>query len=197
MEVRIKNFELSIENTKDKNSIIINKKNRKLYPFIDNIKYFNFKNEKIFVLQELDVWSSTYYFPIVFQYKYNKKNFPKIYWNDLEDKLKNVIKKYKNYEIEDVSVPSAPDTSKFISIQRGDLEYTKKYTKWGGQYSTDKYFIHFIKIGTALKSKLPNEFWNDLMEIYTNALLTGLTLNNRKPVLDIVEGTAFFGVGLR
>ena len=195
MKVTLSNQEVNIGNIKSKDAISIDGKSRKLYPYTNDIKYFIFKKEKYFVLQKLDVWSGTYYFPIIFQYKNNKKNFTRTYWSDLGDRLQDVINKYKDFEVEETTTPSGPDTSKFVAVHRGDISYVKNYTNWGGQYSCDRYFTDFVKIGTAVKDKLPKEFWNDLMSVYVDAQLTGLTLNKRKPVLDVVEGSAFFGVG--
>ena len=55
MKVILSNQEVNIDNIKDRDAISINGKTRKLYPYTNDVKYFIFKKEKYFVIQNIDV----------------------------------------------------------------------------------------------------------------------------------------------
>jgi len=186
---------------KQKDYVLVNGKERKLYPVISNVFKIKYNKNWVYVIRRFS-WGHYYY--IVFNYLgrgiesddviYPLKVYH-VYWHDIESGMEELCKKYKNYEQDNDYVPSEPDTSKFMATKRGDLGVEKKYFKRGGTYGIDKYFPYILTIGTNVK-ELPQSFYDELYTLLTNALLTGVVIDNKIPRIDSIGGTAWTGIGL-
>lgn len=117
-------------------------------------------------------------------------------WNCMRDSLNTLVKDYESYGAEDEKVSAAPDTSKFISIKRGDLVLDKDYRYSRSTWQSSIYFPYFLKIGSAIYHKLPYEFWTRLYNLFYRAMQNEFKIDDKVVELKVVNGTAFFGIGL-
>ena len=166
---------------------------RKLIPVKGTRNFFRFKYNK-----------KTYY--AISYYDYGEldfkvfelnKNVPKkIYWDDIPKLLDKLEEKYANLETKEKHSPSAPDTSKFISVQRGDISWEKNYCTT--RYYSRICYKYIFKIGAAISfsSEGAKALINELLSIYLNAAKTGLTLNDRPIRIGKVSGSAWVGYGI-
>ena len=117
-------------------------------------------------------------------------------WNDLKDKLSELADEYKDYNVEDETTPSAPDTSKFISVKKGDMQLREDYTYRRETWSSD-YYPYLVTIGTALFHRLPDDFWHKLLNIFADAIESGFRIGVNGARLGYIVGTAWIGFGLK
>ena len=126
-----------------------------------------------------------------------KENVPeKIWWNDIPKLLDGLVKKYAGkLETEEKHVPSGPDTSKFISVKRGDISWEEDY--WHACCYSGIGYKYMFKVGRAIPyCKEAQELIDELLTIYLNAAKTGLTLNGHPVRMGEVWGSAWVGFGI-
>jgi len=126
-----------------------------------------------------------------------------------EDQLRNVtqkimhslVEKYKSNQTGTSKMPSAPNTSKYVSTQYGDISYKQNVSTSGGTYGFDRFYPDFLKIGSSVtsdvRSQLKQEFETE-WEKLTGIALTGkavVTSDGSKFYFSNVSGTAWGGFG--
>lgn len=166
-----------------------NEYKRKIYHVISNVYKFRFKNKIYHMFWYLDGW---YMSPEYFEYL-DKKYYYK--QEELKDDLFKLIEKFEDVQTEDESIPSAPDSSKFISVQKGDIGFRENYRKHS-QYGSDTMYYFVVTVGNAIKN-LDRSFYDNLFTIYLNAIKSEFTIDYQHPRIGKFCGSAFCGYGIR
>jgi hypothetical protein len=169
--------------------VLVNGKKRKLNKVVGNVFYVVYKKQKIHLVR---IWGWGAYSYKFFNYDAESYSNTIFCWEDAKAELKKMVKKYKKYEVEDSSVPSAPNSSMFKATIGGELKVETDYMDWGGRYGLDRHYLLLVTIGSGIKN-LPQSFYDELYSILTRTLL----IYKNSVTIDSFYGTAFSGIGLR
>jgi hypothetical protein len=118
-----------------------------------------------------------------------------------EEFMKEQVAEYQQYVNDGRSIPSAPDSTKFLAKQSGMIEYAPKTQVPGGSYGFSRFFQTFVKIGGTvdykIKQEMADEFknWYDSITASPNSTVF-ITSDGYKVFFDTVEGTNWGGYGL-
>lgn len=93
-----------------------------------------------------------------------KKMKKQCYWSELEIIFKEFEDFYRDFNNSDVSVPSAPDTSKFTATVSGWIKFDKNFNVSGGYYGFTRHFAYGLKIGGNFKYGNPRFLMNYVLE---------------------------------
>ena len=110
--------------------------------------------------------------------------------------MSELVDEYKEYNIEDETAPSAPDTSKFISVKKGNIQLREDYVYHRETWSSD-YYPYLVTIGTVLFHRLPDDFWYKLLNIFADAIESRFRIGGNEVRLGYIVGTAWIGFGLK
>ena len=113
----------------------------------------------------------------------------------LEKAFKDLINTYKHVEVNDSSISSAPDTSKFKAHISGKLEILKRYTSYGGYYGLNTFYPLAIKIGSGIDSQKQKDILL-FANILTTITMNGLEKQYNNVCKSFSEGTAFDTYGI-
>ena len=187
---------LKEEKNKEGKVVVIDGKKktiRKLKPVKGTSNFFKFKYN-----------NKTYY--AVSWWDYNTKDFKvfeknkdvpkKIWWDDIPELLDGLVEKYASkLETEEKHIPAGPDSSKFVSVQRGDISWEEDF--WHSYCYSRIGYKYMFKMGTAIPyCEEAQEMIDELLTIYLNAAKTGLTLNGHPIRIGEVWGSAWIGFGI-
>jgi len=160
------------------------------YIIKSNFYKFKYKNVTKYFWIELGLKPDIIYFDYI-----EEKTYKTIY--HIKDNMYQLVEMYKKYETEDLKIPSAPNSTTFSSIKRGDILFEEQYNHYGGQYGINRNYYYVIKIGSNIYYKLPKDFYDKLYTIYFNIVKSGFTLYGKTPILDRVFGSSYVVVGFR
>lgn len=79
--------------------------------------------------------------------------------------LQAIIEKYKIHEVDNSSVPSAPDTSKFRASRSGKLQFEFNYFSSAGTYDFSRRFIFAVKIGSNIDAAIQEEIKEEIYKV--------------------------------
>jgi len=184
---------------------VINGKRRKFTNVISNVYKFNFKGKEYHCIMLGDEYR-------VFEFKFNSPRYHNpvkstnyrffkgllLHWGTLEEKLKELVDEYKEYESNDKWIPSAPDSTKFNAKVSGHIAYRSNYSKWHYNSIYTNY-THLIEKGSNME--LPQEFYDKLFTIYLSHILSGIMIRSENgnlynPIISWFYGTSWSGIGL-
>jgi DNA repair protein RadC len=84
---------------------------------------------------------------------------------ELAKKIKKIVDKYKNKEVSDTTVPSAPNSSSFMASVSGKIKLVVNFIQRGGYYSRDKNVLIGVLIGNGIDSVTQKKIKQDIYEV--------------------------------
>ena len=164
---------------------------RKIKSIDKTLRRFRFDNQDWHVLEVVGESSFTRPFQL------NKNTYEAIYgWNIYIEFMKMLVSDWQDYKTADETVPSAPDTSKFYAVKMGDIAWEENYIKHREVWLNPYFFPIIVKVGSAIRTKMPQEFWDEYFSIIAGGLKNELKINNKSAVLRGIHGTAWTAYGL-
>lgn len=118
-----------------------------------------------------------------------------VYSDEFEDMVYNImqelVSKYRNYERAETTIPSAPDTSKFHTTVKGNIEVKKNQVIHGGHYGFTRRYVLFLKIGSGVsldvRQQMKEEFLDEISDIL------GQKFEETKPIVTDDDVKYYFG----
>ena len=167
------------------------KHKRKLENVAQNVYQFKYKHETYGIIKYYYGFSEEF-----LQFKFIDKYDYRHTWLTLKIDLEDLRDRFKEYEVTDTSIKSAPDTSKYLATVKGNLEVREDYSHTPGKHSLPDFYGMLFTVGN--NAQLPTQFYNELFTILTGGLKNEeLNISNRRPRFGIIDGTAWTGYGLK
>jgi len=156
---------------------------RKLTHVLKNVYKFRFKNK----IYHLVFYFDGYDFSVKhFSYLCDKCNYYLTH-EMFEDKLNKLVDKYVHLNTEEEHIPAGPDSSKFVAVKAGDIDFRKNYYLYR-KYSK-VWYPCVVTVGSAVKPS--QEFYDELFTILFNMMRSDEDVK-----ISIFNGTARSGYGI-
>jgi hypothetical protein len=84
---------------------------------------------------------------------------------ELAKKIKKIVDKYKNKEVSNTSIQSAPNSSSFMASISGKIELVVNFIHYGGYYSGNNNLLIGVKIGNGIDSVTQKKIKQDIYEV--------------------------------
>jgi hypothetical protein len=82
----------------------------------------------------------------------------------LAERLGEIIDKYKQYEVKDSSIASAPNSASFRASVGGFIRGAVNLRSPGGYYGTDRNYLLCLQIGGGIPSEIKNQIKQEVYE---------------------------------
>lgn len=123
-----------------------------------------------------------------------RKNTPAT-WRQLERVMQEVSHFYKVNKFEESHIPSGPDTSKFVSVVSGKIEFKENFNMGSSYYHSGTNFKYGLQIGGNYKYGNPYAVMFYILKYISKVY--GLPLNIDKPAhIRCASGTSYSAVGV-
>lgn len=120
----------------------------------------------------------------------------KILWSKLERIFQVIEDEYSNFNREDASVKSAPDTSKFIANKAGWLKFDKKFSVTEGYCQFQRYFHYAIKVGGNFNYGRPFTLITYILKAIETYYGYPTYSDGKKPIFRTKDGTNWSAIGI-
>lgn len=117
-------------------------------------------------------------------------------WRELETIFEEFEDFYRDFNNSDVSVPSAPDTSKFTATVSGWIKFDKKFSVSGGYYGFTRYFAYGLKIGGNFKYGNPRFLMNYVLKYIKYNYGLPAYSDGEKTTIWKTDGTSWSAIGI-
>lgn len=180
-----------------KKAISILIKNREILPINKvtsnrNIWYASENSLHNIILKEDEFELFKFAKKIINQFKKSKD----LDWYSLKLIFEEAERVYSKYEKEDTSVPSAPDTSKFIAIKAGYVKFDQKFSVYEGYCQFQRYFHMGLKVGSNYRYGSPLNLIKYLLLNIKKDFNLPIYSDGSYPVIRSTGGTSWSAVGL-
>lgn len=122
---------------------------------------------------------------------------------EIVDVLRDLAEEFRDAATGTMSVPSAPDTSKFRATRYGMIEFVKNVTIHGS-YGISNTYQYFLKIGSAVDTRVRDEIFDEFKQSVESI---GITIRDDYTHIESSDGwrvsiaftygSAWGGIGLR
>ena len=87
--------------------------------------------------------------------------------DDIAKKSKELVKKFEDSQVENSSVPTGPDTTKFRSVISGEIKYVTNDTLHGGHYGVTRFVSAGVRVGSGVDKKVREEVQKAITSIFS------------------------------
>jgi hypothetical protein len=116
-------------------------------------------------------------------------------WASMEKILEKIVETYKEHEVENTSIPSAPDSTKFRASVSGKIKIRKQHISYGGRYDLDYYFPVCITVGGGIDREIHKEI-DEIVRKLSDKMKGSLSCDAKKGSHRSKSGTNFSVYGL-
>ena len=117
-------------------------------------------------------------------------------WSTLETIFEEFEQFYKEFNNDNTSVPSAPDTSKFTATVSGWIKFDKDFSVSGGYYGFTRSFTYGLKIGGNFKYGNPRFMMNYVLKYISHTYGLPIYGGGEKSAIWKTDGTNWSAIGV-
>ena len=112
----------------------------------------------------------------------------------LAERLREIIDKYKQYEVKDSSVAAAPNSATFRASVGGFIRGAVNHRSPGGYYGTDRNYLLCLQIGGGIPSEIKDKIKQEAYEAFF--IFDEYNQSNGGVSFDEKSGTNYDTIGL-
>lgn len=114
--------------------------------------------------------------------------------DSLAERLREIINKYKQYEVKDSSVAAAPNSATFSASVGGFIRGAVNVRSSGGYYGVDRNYIICLQIGGGIPSEIKDQIKQEAYEAFF--VFDQYNQSNGGISFDEKSGTNYHTIGL-